>query len=396
MPGTADLKDLAAISRFAAGDLLLTQGAGGNTSVKYRLSPSGATEGGARLLIKASGLRLADVSETGGYLDLDSAALCTIMDDPALAELEPIIAHERTAQQMRALAAGVGSLRPSMETGFHLLLERVVLHTHPVYLNAFTCSQDGRAAFEDAAGVAVAWVPYATPGYPLAKVVAESCVEFRAAHGRPPGRIVLENHGLITTAKEAARATFDTRSLTSCGEHVFGALATDSCDLVEPLADAVRWSERLSRTLAAIGHSAIVRPARLQAVVAAAHGPEPQTRGPLMPDDAVYGVHNLWRLTGDESPVDWAEARAGELPEKGVLELPGTGVLLIGPNARTLDFMEENLLANVLVHRLIARRGQPRHLRPRQVGEILGLESEQYRQALAGRRTVGRKTAGGE
>lgn len=391
MPGTAELSDLAAISAFAARDLLLTQGAGGNTSVK--------TATGA-LLIKASGLRLADVSETDGYLEMDLPALCAIMDDPALAELAPIVAHNRTAHQIRALAgpgavsrwlpSGEARLRPSMETGFHVMLERVVLHTHPVYLNAFTCSQGGRAELEDAAGVDVAWVPYATPGYPLAKAVADTRAAFRAAHGRLPRRIVLESHGLITTAGDAARTIDDTRHLTACGQRVFGALPEDVCDRIEPSAGTVSWSERLGRFLSVTGHPSIVRPARFQAVLAAARDAEPPDRGPLMPDDAVYGVHNHWRLGSGESPVEWAEGRAGSLPEKAVLELLGEGVLLIGPNARTLDFMEENLLANVLVHRLIARRGRPRHLEPPQVDEILGLESEQYRQRLAGRREVER------
>ncbi len=377
MPGTADLKDLAAISAFAARDLLLTQGAGGNTSVKSM---------GGKLLIKASGLRLADVSETGGYLELDLPALCAIIDDPTLAELEPILAHDRTARRMRALASGSGTLRPSMETGFHLLLERVVLHTHPVYLNAFTCSHDGRAVLEDAAGTSVAWVPYATPGYPLAKEVAASCADHQAACGRPPRRIVLENHGLIATAAEAAQTIDDTRAFTEWGKHVFGILADDACDIVEPSVVTARSSERLGQALSAMGHPSIVRPARRRAVVAAARGPAQPDRGPLMPDDAVYGVHNFWRLEG--GPVEWAESRAA-LPEKAVLELAGEGVLLIGPNPRTLDFMEENLLANVLVHELIARRGRPRHLEPRQVDEILGLESEQYRQRLAGKTTGG-------
>jgi hypothetical protein len=45
--------------------------------------------------------------------------------------------------------------------------------------------------------------------------------------------------------------------------------------------------------------------------------------------------------------------------------------------------MEENLLANVLLHQLIARRGQPRLLPPKEIAFLSGMESEKYRQAVA-------------
>ena len=45
--------------------------------------------------------------------------------------------------------------------------------------------------------------------------------------------------------------------------------------------------------------------------------------------------------------------------------------------------MEENLLANVLIHALIARRGRPHHLPAAEVEYLGTLESEKYRQAVA-------------
>jgi hypothetical protein len=45
--------------------------------------------------------------------------------------------------------------------------------------------------------------------------------------------------------------------------------------------------------------------------------------------------------------------------------------------------MEENLLAHVLVRRLIARRGEARPLAEGEVGYLLGMEAEKYRQAVA-------------
>ena len=45
--------------------------------------------------------------------------------------------------------------------------------------------------------------------------------------------------------------------------------------------------------------------------------------------------------------------------------------------------MEENLLAHVLIRRLIARRGLARSLPPAEVSYLLSMESEKYRQAIA-------------
>lgn len=377
MPRERDLKDLAAISRYAGRDLLLVQGPGGNTSVK--------TGEGSRLLIKASGFRVAGVTESEGFIDLDLAALRRIFEEPALADLPPVAAHDRTVEQVRALVTDPGSPRPSMETGFHVLLERVVLHTHPVYLNAFACSEGGREAFREAGGGEVAWVPYATPGYPLAALVAAQCARHRADHGRLPRRIVLQNHGLITTAPTAGEAIDDTRALVSRGERVFGSIAGSALEGAAPSSRVARWAEALAAALAERGSGATVRPARYRALLAAAREPGAVSAGPLVPDDAVYGVHNLQQLDPGRPPQDWLDEQGGRAPAKAVLVLEGEGILLIGPNPRTLDYMEENLLANVLIHRLIRQRGKARHLSAAAVDELLALESEQYRQALARR-----------
>ena len=382
MPAAGDLQDLLAVSRFAGGDLLLAQGAGGNTSVKA----------GSRLLIKASGFRLADVSEHGGYLDMDLPALRQIMEEPALARLAPLAAHDRTVRRVRGLLADTDAPRPSMETGFHLLLNRVVLHTHPVYLNAFTCSRGGREAFEDADPGSV-WVRYAAPGYPLARAVAERCAAHRAEHGRLPERIVLENHGLITTSSTVGATISDTRSLAALGEKFFGPLAADACEPGEPTPATVRWAERLSRLLGRSQGAVIARPARRRALLSAVRRQQPLTTGPLVPDDVIYGVHLCRRLEPSSPPEEWLDGH-GELPAKAVLALEGEGVVLVGPNEKTLDFMEENLLANVLTHELISRRGEARHLRSAEVDELLAMESEQYRQQLARQQSNGAPAGG--
>ena len=80
---------------------------------------------------------------------------------------------------MAARLAEAGGRRPSVELLFHALLpERLVLHTHPIGINAITCNRDGAALAARLFGERVLWVPYTDPGLPLARAI----VEARRAH----------------------------------------------------------------------------------------------------------------------------------------------------------------------------------------------------------------------
>ena len=111
------------------------QGGGGNTSVKAD---------NKLMAIKASGFRLDQITSDNAYAVIDYAAVRAFYEntDPAkLADVE----KEGSAQAKAATLAieGLPQLRPSVEVGFHSLLDTFVLHTHPVYANLATCSAEG-------------------------------------------------------------------------------------------------------------------------------------------------------------------------------------------------------------------------------------------------------------
>lgn len=167
------LTDFLEITKALSLDPSLTQGRGGNVSVK---SNSG-------LIIKASGANMADINLYHGF------CVCRI-DGNSL----PYFNDEEEYNEFIRKSKTVGNQRPSMETGFHAAIsDSVVVHTHPIHLNVILCSKEARAVvrglFKD---MSYEFVEYTTPGSELTNRLHNLS-----------GVIFLENHGLIVSAKTA-------------------------------------------------------------------------------------------------------------------------------------------------------------------------------------------------
>jgi rhamnose utilization protein RhaD (predicted bifunctional aldolase and dehydrogenase) len=375
-----DLATLLAISGYAGGNLCLAQGGGGNTSVK-------AADGGW-IWIKASGFRLAELRAGHGYLAVDLPALLNVLRDPALRALPPAAAHLEAERRVQAAVLDRAAPRPSLETTFHAGLGRVVLHTHPVYANAFTCMAGGQALLADATGGASAWVPYAAPGYALGMAVDD--VRARPGAGYSGGRALvwLENHGVIASGETAEAVIALTEAACRLGERVFGALPAEALATAAPPAGLAAWAEALAVVLRARPEAApaVVRPARYSALnAAAADPPRWLSAGPLVPDDVVYAGRQVWAAPHAQPAAAWLEAAGGAaaLGSRWAVAVTGLGVVLAAPSERYAAAMEENLLAHVLVRRLIARRGAAQSLPAAEVDYLVNMESEAYRQAVA-------------
>lgn len=170
---------LARAARAAGSRQDLTQGAGGNVSVKLNHE---------LMLIKASGVRLKDVSPGSGYALVNYGNIRRRI-------ASGIGGEGGFSDFIRAQALpvkGVKAARPSVETGFHALLDTVVLHTHSVYANILNMSEEGhvlgRELFPDAG-----FVPYLAPGAQLCSAISE-----RSDAGRPQV-FFLANHGLVVS-----------------------------------------------------------------------------------------------------------------------------------------------------------------------------------------------------
>lgn len=174
------------ISRYAGMREDLVQAGGGNSS--FKISEH-------RMLIKASGYQLADVTQIDGYAVVDPEIIkerflaCKNLD--ALTE-------EESKQILRD--AFIEGKRPSIETFLHAISGRYTLHTHSMVVNALACRKGGMDILQELFPEALL-VPYATPGVELAKSYFKA---YKAAAGGSVFQTVfLQNHGLVVCGESA-------------------------------------------------------------------------------------------------------------------------------------------------------------------------------------------------
>lgn len=194
------LKDLSYISRAVGRHPAYVQGGGGNTSVKMD---------GNLMAIKASGYLLSDVTEEDGFSVVDYKAIRDYLDNPDNSE-------DAFVQRIKSMVVDTIN-RPSIETGFHVLLDDYVIHTHSVYANILTCSQEGKALAEKLFPDAL-WITYATPGRELTLKIRDAI----AQHPCRPEIIFLQNHGIIVTGKTSTTALDSHDSLNNTIQKFFG------------------------------------------------------------------------------------------------------------------------------------------------------------------------------
>ncbi len=112
------------------------QGGGGNASVKHD---------GNKMAIKASGFTIGEITETSGYADVDYIKIRQYHTDVPTSELEERENNSTPFTMSCVFPNAEGkTLRPSVETGFHSLMKKYVMHTHPVYANVITCADGGK------------------------------------------------------------------------------------------------------------------------------------------------------------------------------------------------------------------------------------------------------------
>jgi rhamnose utilization protein RhaD (predicted bifunctional aldolase and dehydrogenase)/NAD(P)-dependent dehydrogenase (short-subunit alcohol dehydrogenase family) len=172
-------------ARLLGADPRLVLHGGGNTSVKTSATDVHG-EAVAVLRVKGSGWDLASI-EPAGHPAVRLAPLLRLRDLPSLSDEEMVSAQRRNLMDANAP-------NPSVETLLHAFIPEIYIdHTHALPVLALANQPEAAGLIEEVYGDQVAIVPYARPGFDLAKAAVQ------AWEARPDVQgLILLNHGIFS------------------------------------------------------------------------------------------------------------------------------------------------------------------------------------------------------
>ena len=190
--GADALDELVFLSNLVGLEESLVQPGGGNSSVKLRRNAADGEE--EILFVKGSGTDLRTIGRAG-FSRLSMPRLAGLRGQPELSD-------EQMMQLMRGCMLAPDDPFPSVETPLHSILpHRVIVHTHDIATMSITNLKDELAEnlVGELFGGEIIYVPYARPGFPLARSVMELAPQIPSgAHG-----LTLAHHGLVVWGDDA-------------------------------------------------------------------------------------------------------------------------------------------------------------------------------------------------
>ncbi|MFB6420677.1 MULTISPECIES: class II aldolase/adducin family protein [Bradyrhizobium] len=336
------LHELRRMSARVGRNILLVQGAGGNSSIKRD----------DLLWVKASGTWLADAEHKDIFVPVSLGAARA-----ALAQ-----GDERIPLATDAATA----LRASIETSLHALMPHtVVLHVHSVNTIAWAVRIDAREEFaKRLEGLAWQWLDYHHPGLPLAKVVNDALAQDKV------DVLILGNHGLVVGAETSAAAE-------ALVNQVERRLALAPRSAIPPdhgalLSICAGTAYRLPKDPQC--HSVAIDP----------YSRAIATSGSLYPDHVVFlgpGLPVLER--GEDLRALTSRVRADGLPHPVALLIPGLGCVV---RKDASDGAEAMLSCLALVTCRLPLTAQIRYLTQNNESALVNWDAERYRQQLTATR----------
>jgi ribulose-5-phosphate 4-epimerase/fuculose-1-phosphate aldolase len=180
----------------------LIQGPGGNTSVKDEEE---------NMIIKASGFRFEEITVESGYSIVNSQKISDYFFNVKVTDKTQEEKHSLQLIQNNVLKQSSGEFfpKPSMETGFHAVLDRYVIHTHSVWSNLINCITEPFELLKNIqsnTGLIIAYIPFVSPGFGLSYLITQELKKADELKIKSPQIFFLENHGIVSHSNDLVEA----------------------------------------------------------------------------------------------------------------------------------------------------------------------------------------------
>jgi len=375
------IEDLIAISRKFGQDSRFVIAGGGNTSYKDE----------NRLWVKASGHALATITEDG-FAVLDRTLL-NEMGEKAYNE-DTAIREEQVKNDL-AVACVTKDRRPSVETSLHNCMGfAFVVHLHPTLVNGLMCSANAEAACGEIFPEAL-YIEYTDPGYTLFKKVYDRINAYKAANGKEPQVIFLQNHGIFVGGDTTAEIEGIYSEILGKLEAKVAALPEGGSEVSPTVTDVIpAIRQMLSRSGRGLKTLKVTKNALVDYFL---DGSRKKIAAPFTPDIIVYckSAYIFIDAESDEEILKQAEEKIEAFAaEKGytpkVLLIKGIGLVAVGDNFKNAQIITDVFTDAMKVAFYAQSFGGEHPMEKAWIDFIDNWEVENYRRKVAAGSSKGR------
>lgn len=375
------IEDLIAISRKFGQDSRFVIAGGGNTSYKDE----------NRLWVKASGHALATITEDG-FAILDRTLL-NEMGEKAYNE-DTAIREEQVKNDL-SVACVTKDRRPSVETSLHNCMGfAFVVHLHPTLVNGLMCSTNAEAACGEIFPEAL-YIEYTDPGYTLFKKVYDRINAYKAANGKEPQVIFLQNHGIFVGGDTTAEIEGIYSEILGKLEAKVAALPEGGSEVSPTVTDVIpAIRQMLSRSGRGLKTLKVTKNALVDYFL---DGSREKIAAPFTPDIIVYckSAYIFIDAESDEEILKQAEEKIEAFAaEKGytpkVLLIKGIGLVAVGDNFKNAQIITDVFTDAMKVAFYAQSFGGEHPMEKAWIDFIDNWEVENYRRKVAAGSSKGR------
>lgn len=375
------IEDLIAISRKFGQDSRFVIAGGGNTSYKDE----------NRLWVKASGHALATITEDG-FAVLDRTLL-NEMGEKAYNE-DTAIREEQVKNDL-AVACVTKDRRPSVETSLHNCMGfAFVVHLHPTLVNGLMCSASAEAVCGEIFPEAL-YIEYTDPGYTLFKKVYDRINAYKAANGKEPQVIFLQNHGIFVGGDTTAEIEGIYSEILGKLEAKVAALPEGGSEVSPTVTDVIpAIRQMLSRAGRGLKTLKVTKNALVDYFL---DGSREKIAAPFTPDIIVYckSAYIFIDAESDEEILKQAEEKIEAFAaEKGytpkVLLIKGIGLVAVGDNFKNAQIITDVFTDAMKVAFYAQSFGGEHPMEKAWIDFIDNWEVENYRRKVAAGSSKGR------